>query len=88
MNGLTYLAAAGMLAAPMLLMNAPAEARTARQEALQGQGLYTTSKGLPYGYRGSGYYGRPRGYGYGAYGYRGGYGYRGYPRHRRYYDGY
>ena len=84
MIGLKHLAAAAALAAPMILASASTEARTARQEALQGYGVYTTSKGLPYGYQGGGYVPRHRGF----YGYRGGYGYRGYRRHRRYYDGY
>ena len=81
MTALRYAAAAAILAAPMLLDAAPADARTARQEQLQGYGLYSTSKGVPENYGG----GYDRG-GPGYYG--GGYGYRGYRHHRRYYGGY
>ena len=47
MNALKNLATAALLAAPLMLLGAQAEATTARQLTFQGQGLYTTSKGLP-----------------------------------------
>lgn len=78
MTVLKHAATAVLLAVPMLVASLPAHARTARQEQLQGYGLYTTSKGVPQNY-GGGYYRRAPGY-YGG----GGYGYRGYRHHRRY----
>lgn len=42
-----YLAAAVILAAPMVLAGAPAQAFSARQASSQGQGTFVTSSGMP-----------------------------------------
>ena len=50
------LAAAALLAAPLLASAAPAEALTANQYKAQGHGVYMSSKGHRYGYsNGDGY---------------------------------
>ena len=55
MIALKHVAMAASLAAPMLFVAAQAEATTARQITSQGQGLYTTSKGLPENFVGDAY---------------------------------
>lgn len=80
MSALKYFVAAIGLAVPIMFASAPAGAATARQQALQGQGIATTSKGVPEGYTGGAYepqVERPDGY-------QDGYPRRRFRHHRRY----
>jgi hypothetical protein len=52
LNVLKYALATAVLAAPVLCASGPAQAIMSRQYAMQGQGLYITSKGVPEGYIG------------------------------------
>lgn len=48
-----YLATTVLLATPMLLVGASAQAFTARQSTAGGQGIYATSSGMPENFIGS-----------------------------------